>query len=113
MDNAMYIGVKYCGGCNPAIDRGALVFRLQRELAAIAPDVHLWSGSMGHYDAVLLINGCAVGCTEGQFREMEVPLFAVAGEFLDGEKIGEDEMRRRLKGKILRWAAARRRDEIR
>ena len=57
----MKIGIKYCGGCNPVIDRKRLVKRLMREL----PDDYVYEYfNLDDCDIVLVVNGCSLACAE-------------------------------------------------
>lgn len=55
----MKIGLKYCGGCNPNYERGALAARARREFPehSFAP-----YDERGAYDLVLVICGCLEEC---------------------------------------------------
>jgi len=53
--------VKYCGGCNPDIDRGAVVDRFLKIVAASGQEVKC---SNDDPDVILLVNGCAHACLE-------------------------------------------------
>ena len=55
----MRVGVKYCGGCNPRYDRGALVRRLAAEFPGCA-----FGPAEGPMDFVLVVCGCARACAE-------------------------------------------------
>ena len=60
----MLVGLKYCGGCNPRYDRGALV----RQIQAALPEVEFQPVRPGQsYDLLLVVSGCRVECadTEG------------------------------------------------
>ncbi len=56
------IRVLYCGGCNPEIDRGALVKRLKEIFQAAEQGVVFVKD--GDADLLLLINGCPRACLE-------------------------------------------------
>jgi hypothetical protein len=53
------IGVKYCGGCNPRFDRGAIFHTIQSRLKE-AHFEHAKEGVI--YDALLVISGCTNNC---------------------------------------------------
>jgi len=83
------IRVRYCGGCNPEIDRGSLVSRLQviiREGGAQA----VLSGH-GEGDWLLLVNGCPRACLEEGFSEdlNARRLISVEGAHLDRRPVAE------------------------
>jgi len=83
------VRVRYCGGCNPEIDRGSLVSRLQviiREAGAQA----VFAGD-GESDWLLLVNGCPRACLEEGFSEdlNERRLICVEGAHLDHRPVAE------------------------
>ena len=96
----MKIAVKYCGGCNPSIDRANLVGQLAMLLADAHPDWKLVTLGDTEYDAVLLVNGCPVGCVQKQFADETRPVFLIAGESLQRERIPERELPLKLIQKI-------------
>ena len=73
------IGVRYCGGCNPAFDRVAVVKRLQKLL----PELSFVNAVPGKpYAAVIIVNGCSNACTSTlnlavpSYRQLNVGGFA-------------------------------------
>jgi hypothetical protein len=107
---AMRIAVKYCGGCNPSIDRANLVAKLAMLLAEVQPTWELVSMNEGVYDAIILINGCPVGCVQKQFLSEQRPVFLIAGESLQREQIAEKSLPKALFAKILRLESATEKD---
>jgi len=61
MTDKLKIGLKYCGGCNPTYDRGAMAQKITRELSGKANFVTTIDGSV---DMVLSIQGCDVSCAD-------------------------------------------------
>jgi hypothetical protein len=57
------VRVRFCGGCNPEIDRGALLERLQ-QLNASQTTRLCFTTAGGAADMELKINGCAHGCLD-------------------------------------------------
>ena len=98
---SMKIAVKYCGGCNPAIDRANLVGKLALLVAEAHPEWKLVALNDGDYDALILINGCPVGCVQKQFLDEKRPVFLVAGESLQRQKVSERELAQALMEQIL------------
>ena len=96
----MKIAVKYCGGCNPSIDRANLVGQLAMLLAEAQPEWKLVPLSESEYDAVLLVNGCPVGCVQKQFVDEKRPVFLIAGESLQRERISERDLPQEVIRKI-------------
>ena len=62
------VEVKYCGGCNPEIDRGRLV----REVKALMGDSVDFDQSESP-DLLLLVNGCAHACLDEEVAVMDRP----------------------------------------
>ena len=55
----MKIGVKFCGGCNPKYDRGAL---FERTLKNYSEHCFEYADETKEYDALLVICGCERAC---------------------------------------------------
>lgn len=53
------ISVKFCGGCNPSMDRGAVAQIIRRNLADV-----FWAPADEEVDILLIINGCLSSCAE-------------------------------------------------
>lgn len=56
----MYVGIKYCGGCNPTFDREGFVRLLKEKHKDVNFEVatETWC-----YELILLVNGCPRVCT--------------------------------------------------
>lgn len=90
----MKIGIKYCGGCNPVIDRKRLVKRLMQEL----PDDYVYEHfNLDDCDIVLLVNGCSLGCAEAP---AEADIITVAGCTIDGWTYPENELADRVLARL-------------
>ena len=96
------LAVKYCGGCNPSIDRAELVGKLAVLLAQRNADWKLVTLKESDYDAVLLVNGCPVGCVQKQFLKETRPVILVAGESIQWEKTAEAALPEKLAELLLR-----------
>ena len=55
----MNIGVKYCGGCNPKYDRGALFGRTLKNYPEHSFEI---ADETKEYDVLLVICGCERAC---------------------------------------------------
>ncbi len=101
----MRIAVKYCGGCNPGIERGELVFQLAQSIQAEQLGWSLVSFHDEEYDCLVVINGCAVGCAGKQFeagnKAGNKPVLIVAGESLQHKRVAEKDLPREIIRKIL------------
>jgi hypothetical protein len=80
------IGIRFCGGCNPRIDRGRIARELEQALAALGhPVVYNSDGA----DLVIFLSGCLSGCAF-KYNPKDPPYIAVAATTVDGEEAGED-----------------------
>ena len=66
----MKVGIRYCGGCNPRYDRGAMVKRITEK----HPE---WDAGVARegvdYDLLLVIGGCTACCAAyEQFRASRI-----------------------------------------
>ncbi len=53
------LAVKYCGGCNPLIERGEVAREIREELPGAR-----WVSWEGESDLLVVINGCPTACAE-------------------------------------------------
>jgi hypothetical protein len=86
------IRVRYCGGCNPEIDRGSLVSRLKEIIEA--EGIRAVFGKDGEADWELLVNGCPRACLEEELTQNAKPLrwISVEGSHLAYHPVPEDEL---------------------
>ena len=86
------IRVRYCGGCNPEIDRGSLVSRLKGIIQS--EGIRAVFGKDGEADWVLLVNGCPRACLEEELPQDAKPFrcISVEGSHLDYRPVPEDEL---------------------
>ena len=90
----MKIGIKYCGGCTPVIDRKRLVKRLMREL----PDDCVYEYfNLDNCDIVLVVNGCSLACAEAPSKENTI---TIAGCTIDGWTYPEKELADQLLARL-------------
>ncbi len=81
----MKVGIKYCGGCNPNIDRTILTKRL-REI--LEPDTYVFEFfDLQNCEVVLVINGCSVGCVEVPKSKKTIIVY---GSEIDGRQYQEE-----------------------
>ncbi|MEA4925634.1 MAG: hypothetical protein VB084_10015 [Syntrophomonadaceae bacterium] len=81
----MKVGIKYCGGCNPTIDRANLTKRLREKLE---PGKYTFEYFDFHdCEVVLVINGCSVGCTKIPKSKNTI---IVSGSEMDGKQYPEE-----------------------
>ena len=84
--------VRYCGGCNPEIDRGSLVSRFKGILQA--DGIQAVFCKDGEADWLLLVNGCPRACLEEELPRGAIPrrCISVEGSHLDHRPVIEDEL---------------------
>jgi hypothetical protein len=70
------IAMKFCGGCNPEIDRGAVALGVREELAGKA----LWVPAEEEAEFVLIINGCRTACADQAETRAGRPAVVVSAE---------------------------------
>ena len=71
------IGIKYCGGCNPAYERVKMVEWLQSRLK---DQILLSRYNQPGLDALVLVNGCPRSCATENLNHKEVPCYSTVGE---------------------------------
>ncbi len=90
------IGVKFCGGCNPLIDRGKLFKMLVKELP---PEFELRLDFSKPWDIGIMINGCPNACSDDvELRKLAPRWIIVSGAMLDYLTVDESD----LVGAIIR-----------
>jgi 3-hydroxyacyl-[acyl-carrier-protein] dehydratase len=84
-------GVKYCGGCNPLIDRSGLVRKIEKLLP---PGCRLVTDRpLNRWEVALLVCGCPIACANRPaVRSMARHWIRVGGQTLDLEFVPEDGM---------------------
>ena len=100
-NRALHIRLKYCGGCNPEIDRGAVVKRLERLINKEGIGVQ-FTTTGEKVDLLLLVNGCPHACIEEENLNSvkSVPFVSVQGARLDRRAVPEKELPQLLLKKI-------------
>ena len=85
------IGVKYCGGCNPQIERSRFVDELKKKLAR---DLRLEiCCSMEKWELGILVCGCPVACADRpETRSLALEWIVVSGPAVESESISESEL---------------------
>jgi hypothetical protein len=53
------LAIKFCGGCNPVIERGEVARKIRKELAGAR-----WGSWEEKSDLLVVINGCPTACAE-------------------------------------------------
>ena len=85
------IGVRYCGGCNPLIDRPGLVREIEKLLP---PSCRLVTDRpLNRWEVALLVCGCPIACADRPaVRSMARHWIRVGGQTLDLDFVPEDRM---------------------
>ena len=88
------VRVRYCGGCNPEIDRVGLVEELQQELARVSIKAKLVRQDEENPDLVLLVNGCRHACLNENPapREHTQLTISVKGKMVEDQNVREADM---------------------
>ena len=97
------IGIRYCGGCNPQIDRSKVLKNLKELLKKKGLQVNFITDKERSVDIVLLVNGCMHACLEEEFlRSGHNPQhISVKGEMVDDQYIKEESIPDFLIKKII------------
>jgi 3-hydroxyacyl-[acyl-carrier-protein] dehydratase len=85
------IGIKYCGGCNPVIDRISIVQEIGKLLP---PDHRIVNGECSNqWDIGILVCGCHSACADRQeLRRLARHWFLIAGRTIDQSMMPENEL---------------------
>jgi hypothetical protein len=95
------VGIRYCGGCNPAIDRLAVVNRL-KSLAVSGGSVVRFKEAQEAVDAIVFVNGCSHACLEEEAAGEMVPWHvSIQGEHVDCRPVDEKRLAEVVWQKIL------------
>ena len=71
-----HLAVKFCGGCNPAIDRGQLARNIRENLSGLVR----WVPADEDMDLLLIISGCLTACADRpEVTERGAEYLAIAG----------------------------------
>jgi hypothetical protein len=79
------IGIRFCGGCNPRIDRGRIALELEQALEGLGHRVVFNSPDA---DFTIFLSGCMSGCAF-KYNPKAPPYVMVAAATVDGEEVGE------------------------
>ena len=90
------ISIKFCGGCNPRIDRGEVA---QEVRDALREDGYEVVYNTLDADIVVYLSGCASSCSQ-RYSEKEVPGVIVAGETIDSWPVDERQLAREIVTKV-------------
>ena len=75
-DSFSRVAIKFCGGCNPIIDRGQLARSIREHLTGLVR----WVPPEEEVDLLLIISGCLTACVDRpEVTETAAEYFAIAG----------------------------------
>lgn len=91
------IGVKYCGGCNPHIDRTKLV----QKISELLPQYRFTTKQASPWDIGIMVCGCPTACADKpEFKNLARKWIVVAGNFVETEKAAEEKLAEMIVGRI-------------
>jgi hypothetical protein len=93
------IGIKYCGGCNPHIDRKKLV----QEIKKLLPPEFIFAKetSSKPWDIGILVCGCLTACADKpDFKNLARKWIVVAGNSVDLNNAPEEKLAAIVASKI-------------
>ena len=74
----MKVGLKYCGGCNPAFNRVEFVKHLTASLDSVVEWVSFEDESIS---CLLIVHGCEIACVNLKgFEDRKVRIFSVSSD---------------------------------
>lgn len=94
----MKLRIKFCGGCNPIINRSQLVTNVKNELSKVVK-----VETVDHdADVGLVIGGCQVCCVDlSQIEDQAQEWVIVGGDLVDHFQVPIDELPHKVVQKIL------------
>ena len=97
------VGLRYCGGCNPEIDRPGLIDNLKEGLEGRGIIVEFITDKETATDLILLVNGCKHACLEQKYliSSPSPPIISVRGEMVGDNYIKEKDIPEFLIGKMI------------
>jgi len=82
----MKVSIRFCGGCNPRIDRGKIARELQKAFAGMGLDVVF---NVPDADFAVFLSGCSSECTL-KFNPQDPPYVTVAATTVNGLDVSEE-----------------------
>lgn len=86
----MNVGIKYCGGCNPHIERTKLV----REIKELLPPEYIFTTKQFFvWDIGIMVCGCLTACADRpNLRGLACKWIVVAGDSVDLDNAPEEKL---------------------
>lgn len=82
------VSIKFCGGCNPRIDRARIAEKVREELTAYGCDIIFNSLDA---DFIIYLSGCTAACAY-RYGNCTKPCAQAAAATLDTEPVDEAEL---------------------
>lgn len=100
-ERSLTVLVRYCGGCNPEIDRASIVNRLKAIFEEVGMQVTFCKDPPA--DRLFLVNGCPRACLEEEYQvKADLTRFvSVEGSNLDHRPVPVDDLPRAVLEKIM------------
>ena len=88
------IGLRYCGGCNPQIDRSRLIEDLREGLKNRGLKVDFITDKERATDIILVVNGCKHACFDEEYLDsgQNAQVISVKGEMVGSKYIEEKDI---------------------
>ena len=98
------VGLRYCGGCNPEIDRPGLINHLKERIERKGIIAEFITNKETATDLILLINGCKHACLEQKYltNSQNPPIISVRGEMVGDKYVKEKDIPEFLVGEIIK-----------
>lgn len=100
MSGTFTVRIRYCGGCNPEIDRGETVEQLKKilgEKAEFTYDLQMPA------DIILHVCGCAHACLDEEYAEADQhPVVSIQGLRVEREYVAATDLALRAAEESLR-----------
>lgn len=93
------IGIKFCGGCNPLIERSEVA----DELKSILPEGFAFDNNApsGRWDIGILICGCHTACADRpELRSLAATWILVSGPTVDRHSVSVEDIAQSIAGKL-------------
>ena len=85
----MTVSIKFCGGCNPRIDRTRVAEELKNYLLICGADVVY---NKFEADFIVFISGCSASCASRGAASGQTAYTVIAGMSIDSLTVAEDEL---------------------
>jgi 3-hydroxyacyl-[acyl-carrier-protein] dehydratase len=83
------IGIKYCGGCNPHIDRTKLV----QQISKLLPEYIFTTQRSSPWEIGIMVCGCPTACVDKpEFKNLAREWIVVAGNCVETERATEEKL---------------------